>query len=58
VLAAANLETELTIVMENGRDAMEEDERAIMGLVVIVGFVLLWIFLEEFGYFGLLTINK
>ncbi|MGR5445111.1 hypothetical protein ACPV47_09440 [Vibrio jasicida] len=58
MLAAANLETELTIVMENGRDAMEEDERAIMGLVVIVGFVLLWIFLEEFGYFGLLTINK
>ncbi|WP_156145309.1 hypothetical protein [Vibrio hyugaensis] len=58
MLAAANLETELTIVMENGRDAMEEDERAIMGLVAIVGFVLLWIFLEEFGYFGLLTINK
>ncbi|WP_265101993.1 hypothetical protein [Vibrio jasicida] len=44
--------------MGNGRDAMEEDERAIMGLVVIVGFVLLWIFLEEFGYFGLLTLYK
>ena len=37
---------------------MEEDERAIMGLVAIVGFVLRWIFLEEFGYFGLLTLYK
>lgn len=37
---------------------MEEDERAIMGLVAIVGFVLLWILLEEFGYFGLLTLYK
>lgn len=37
---------------------MEEDERAIMGLAAIVGFVLLWIFLEEFGYFGLLTLYK
>ena len=37
---------------------MEEDERAIMGLVAIVGFVLLWIFLEEFCYFGLLTLYK
>jgi hypothetical protein len=37
---------------------MEEDERAIMGLVAIVGFVLLWIFFEEFGYFGLLTLYK
>ncbi|CAH1545769.1 Membrane protein [Vibrio rotiferianus] len=37
---------------------MEEDERAIMGLVAIVGFVLLWVFLEEFAYFGLTMANK
>ncbi|CAE6935993.1 hypothetical protein ACOMICROBIO_GDFFDHBD_02904 [Vibrio sp. B1REV9] len=37
---------------------MEEDERAIMGLVAIVGFVLLWILLEEFSYLGLLELNK
>lgn len=32
---------------------MEEDEKAILGLVAIVGVVLLWVFLEEFRYFGL-----
>lgn len=32
---------------------MEEDEKAIMGLVVIVGMVLLWVLLEELRYFGM-----
>lgn len=31
---------------------MEEDEKAIMMLAVIVGFVLIWVFLEEVNYFG------
>ena len=31
---------------------MEEDEKAIMILVVIVGLVLIWVFLEEFNYLG------
>ena len=31
---------------------MEEDERAIMMLVVIVGLVLVWIALEELNYLG------
>ncbi len=31
-------------------ERMEEDEKAIMVLFAIVGFVLLWIFLEELGY--------
>ncbi|EQM15074.1 TPA: hypothetical protein ACPVXQ_000516 [Vibrio parahaemolyticus] len=29
---------------------MEEDEKAIMMLVVIVGFVLIWVVLEELNY--------
>ncbi|KLE23713.1 membrane protein [Vibrio diabolicus] len=32
---------------------MEEDEKAIMMLVVIVGLVLVWIALEELNYLGL-----
>lgn len=32
---------------------MEEDEKAIMMLVVIVGFVLIWVVLEELNYLGL-----
>lgn len=32
---------------------MEEDEKAIMILVVIVGFVLIWAVLEELNYLGL-----
>ncbi|RCW25118.1 hypothetical protein DET53_102136 [Vibrio parahaemolyticus] len=31
---------------------MEEDEKAIMMLVVIVGLVLVWIALEELNYLG------
>lgn len=31
---------------------MEEDEKAIMVLVVIVGLVLVWIALEELNYLG------
>ncbi len=31
---------------------MEEDEKAIMMLVVIVGLVLVWIVLEELNYLG------
>ncbi len=32
---------------------MEEEEKAIWMLVIIVGLVLVWVFLEEFSYFGL-----
>ncbi len=32
---------------------MEEDEKAIMMLVVIVGFVFIWVVLEELNYLGL-----
>ncbi len=32
---------------------MEEDEKAIMMLVVSVGFVLIWVVLEELNYLGL-----
>lgn len=32
---------------------MEEDEKAIMMLVVIVGFVLIWVVLEELNYLAL-----
>lgn len=32
---------------------MEEDEKAIMMLIVIVGLVLVWIALEELNYLGL-----
>ena len=32
---------------------MEEDEKAIMMLVVIVGFVLIWVVLEELNYLRL-----
>ncbi|HCG8568945.1 hypothetical protein HJ059_16025 [Vibrio parahaemolyticus] len=35
------------------RGRMEEDEKAIMMLVVIVGFVLIWVVLEELNYLGL-----
>ncbi len=31
---------------------MEEDEKAIMMLIVIVGLVLVWIALEELNYLG------
>lgn len=31
---------------------MEEDEKAIMMLVVVVGLVLVWIALEELNYLG------
>jgi hypothetical protein len=31
---------------------MEEDEKAILILVVIVGLVLVWVLLEEFNYLG------
>ncbi len=31
---------------------MEEEEKAMMILVLIVGLVLVWIFLEEYHYFG------
>lgn len=31
---------------------MEEDEKAIMMLVVIVGLVLVWVFLEKVNYLG------
>jgi hypothetical protein len=56
VFAAANLDKLIALWKVEG--CVEEDERAIMGLVAIVGFVLVWILLEEFGYFGLLTFNK
>ncbi|KKX82931.1 membrane protein [Vibrio parahaemolyticus] len=32
---------------------MEEDEKAIMMLVVIVGFGVIWVVLEELNYLGL-----
>lgn len=32
--------------------SMEEDEKAILILVVIVGLVLVWVLLEEFNYLG------
>ncbi|HCM0913501.1 TPA: hypothetical protein N2817_005000 [Vibrio parahaemolyticus] len=39
--------------LEERRGRMEEDEKAIMMLVVIVGFVLIWVVLEELNYLGL-----
>ncbi|MCA0937369.1 hypothetical protein LCL85_17650 [Vibrio alginolyticus] len=39
--------------INNRQGRMEEEETAMIILVLIVGLVLVWIFLEEYHYFGL-----
>ncbi len=39
--------------IKNRQVRMEEEETAMMILLLIIGLVLVWIFLEEYHYFGL-----